>query len=500
MSLLAGLNPAKLWEHFGKICAINRDSLHEGQLIAHIINIAQEFGYNYDLDAGNNLVVYMAASPGKLSVPTICLQAHLDMVPVNLVDTSATESRVDTSAIELRLVNGKLKATETSLGADNGIGVAAMLTLMTDDATSNLAGFRHGEIELLFTSAEEIGMIGALALNTKAIKARHLINLDSEEWRKIFLGCAGGGRIESFFNFSRREYKSAVKIYELTIDGLLGGHSGVDIDKGHANAILLMVRVFSGILKMWPEATLVSFDGGEGMNAIPPKAVLQFAVREVDEAGLAEYISAIEIELRAELLPIEENFRLKITNITASTEVSYIPDKFKEELLSILPLLPNGVISRDPCNLSILQSSNNIGLITTEENQLQLTAMYRSSSDTHKEYLKGLLMATFQYLRADEIKLGSEYPAWVPKYSSGLLRLAQDSFMALAFGGNSEKMTELVVHAGLETALFCGYWPDMEIISIGPDIKYPHSAEEEVDIKSVEEFWQLLLKILSDFK
>jgi len=490
------LGPGCIFNHFARISEIDRASGREGALADYIISLALDRDYTCMQDASKNVVVFVPASPGKEDKPPICLQSHSDMVA-----TDSNGQDFDTSQIEFVIKGGKLKANRTTLGADNGIGIAAMLSLMTEP------DINHGPLILLFTSSEETGLIGANAFDSASIAPKYLLNLDSEEWKKVTVGCAGGGRIQGVFVRETGETldDQPVMVYEFIISGLHGGHSGMDISGGYANAIILMARLLSDVIEKWPTSRLVSFNGGSKMNAIPSHAKVELATSGVDKEEMENFIALKKQQLSYELGPIEPDFNLEIVLRSDFPRYDptrlYFSGKFQGQLLQMLQILPNGVIKMDPNNPALLMSSSNIGVIETKGGMgeyIVVNTMYRSSSDTHKEYLKKLIASTFQYFSATEIEYGSEYPAWVPEYSSYLLDLIRSTFNNI-FPEDAEDMTITTVHGGLECAVFANFWPGIEIISFGPDIRFPHSIDEEVDIASVKDFWLLLQKILEDF-
>ena len=492
--VIEGLNPSCVFKHFADISKIDRGSNREAGIAEHIAELAERLGYRVIKDAANNVVVFVPASPGKEKMPLLVLQSHIDMVALN-----DKGEDFDTSEVKFVVKNGKLKADGTTLGADNGIGVAAMLSVMTEN------GLEHGPLALLFTAAEEVGLIGAKALDPEIVpNPKYLLNLDSEEWREITVGCAGGGRIQAVFEDDFGivvENYDNVKIFEIKISGLHGGHSGVDINNGYGNAIVIMARVLSEVLNNNPEMRLVSLSGGNKMNAIPSVASARIAIINDECKDLPELIEILKTEIFSEFFPTEPGFNLEINDVTPvddTLDCIFFSEAFQSRMLQLLQLLPNGVIKMDPNDSTLLMSSNNIGIVETVVDKkitLTVTLMYRSSSDSHKKYLKNLFTSTFRCFGVKNVVFGSEYSAWVPVYSSYLLGLTQE--VSEDMFGQAMKVT--VVHGGLECAALGDLWPGLESISIGPDIRFPHSIDEEVNIETVNGFWTLLKKVLKDF-
>lgn len=483
--VLKGLEPANILKHFVDITGIDRASGREEALAAYIKDLAVVHGLRYYSDKDNNVVVYVPASKGKEDIAPICIQGHLDMVALN-----SDNKDFDTSQIEFCVKEGKAMAKGTTAGFDNGLGLGMAAELLTNP------DLVHGPLELLFTTDEEVGMNGAKSLDPTIISARNMINVDSEDFGEVTIGCAGGGRLEGIFHVDREKLLSEdVTLYNLKISGLHGGHSGGDIDKGRANAIILMARVLSDLASRVP-IRLVSYNGGARMNAIPNEAIVEL-VAPGNYEWICDFISANKIEIAEELRPIED-FNLEIWTSQKPYEEwkdLVFTEECQSQLLLMLQLLPNGPIKMDSKNLSVIQSSDNIATIKTTADEIIISSMYRSSSDSHKKYLGNLIIATFKNFQATMINLGSEYPAWKPTYSFPLLESVKMTFREM-FG---EEIKVVVVHGGLECALFSHYWPDMEIVSFGPTIKNPHSVNEEVALDTIEKTWNLLLKILADF-
>lgn len=492
LALIRGLSPQRLLEHFAAISGLDRGSGREKKLANNIMRLAAERRLNCYIDTASNVVVYVPASLGKENVASVCLQSHLDMVAIN-----SEEKDFDTSTIEFDIENGKLRAEGTSLGADNGIGVAAMLCFLTDRELV------HGPLELLFTTSEEVGLDGARTLAPEAVSSKFLLNLDSEAFGEVTVGCAGGGRIEAVFDIESIELndRDRSKLFEIYLKDFRGGHSGMEIAKGQANAIVSMARLLGTIIEKWPHSRLISFDGGSRMNAIPAIAKSKLAViGDVSGADIGTFIRNKFLEIVTEYSPLEDKATLEIVSHSGPVDKKYYPRFFsavvQKRLITMLQLIPCGVIRLDPKDPQTVQTSNNLALISTVEDKVTITCMYRSSSDTLRSHLGDLLARCFQHFGPSEIIPGAEYSSWPRKYDSRLLELAQKTFRSRFIG---QEMKVVTVHGGLECAEFIKKWPDMDIISFGPTIDHPHTVNEEANLLSVDSFWNYLVEFLADF-
>lgn len=471
-----GLNPQMLWSHFIALCNIPRGTYNEREVQRYVMNIAAQYGLVVKQDKAGNIVVVVPASAGREGMPSVCLQAHLDMVCVK-APTSTHDFKKD--AIELVRDGDWLKTKGTTMGGDNGIGAAALLTFMTE-------GISHGPLECLFTASEEDGFIGAKKLVPNFIQSRRIINLDSEEEGIVYVGCAGGGRVKGLFH-PRFEQVSGMNKYRISVAGLAGGHSGAEIDKGRGNAIQILVRFLQ-----WLEPhgmRLMSIAGGQRMNAIPSTAQAFVMIpRKYKSESYSSFVKEIikehgitdpRIEIVASLLQIKKK----------NARVVKLADQYR--LLNAISALPNGVLRVDPANPIFVETSNNVGLVHTGRKVVTVTCMYRSSRNSQMVCVESKIKSVFA-LAGAKMKFGSRYPAWPPKYTTPLLKCAKESY-ATKYG---VEPSVLSIHAGLECAEFASRWPDAEIISFGPTLQEVHSENERVNIPSVEKFWYYLLSLL----
>ncbi|MCX6798110.1 MAG: beta-Ala-His dipeptidase [Candidatus Falkowbacteria bacterium] len=485
LKLIAGLKSEIVWKWFAIISSIDRGSGREKALAELLVKVAAIFNCEWLIDEINNVVIYVPATPGCEDYPSICLQGHLDMVTVG----QNGEKDFDTSTVKFLRENGKMRADRTTLGADNGLGVAIGLALLE-------GGVSHGPLELLFTVDEETGLNGATSLNPDWIKSKLLINLDSERWGEITLGCAGGRRIVTTvpITFSTDEKSEDLK-FTIELADLPGGHSGVDIGKGRPNAILILARIILDLITRFPELRLLSFDGGTFSNAIPgqSRATLTFksySPELMDSIRLV--VESEQIALRE--IPLEKEPKLTISEMEKIEDGrSYFADEFTLAFLGGLLKLPNGAIDMDEFDPTTVETSNNVAIVKTNEDGLEITTMYRSSAVDGLQKIEELSIGALQNLPGAKLSLGDEYPAWQPQDSSQLLELAKIVFDNLF----NKELKRVVVHAGLECALFTKKWPDMQMISIGPTIEGGHSQDEYVEVETVDACYRWLLIVLA---
>lgn len=428
-------------------------------------------------DQAGNVVVYVPATTGFENKPSLCLQGHLDMVCEKRGDISHDFS---TDPIQLVLDGNRLTAKGTTLGADNGLGVAAMLAVMSDTEVS------HGPLELLFTTAEEIGFVGASALDFSLLTSKRILNLDSEEEGSLYVGCAGGGRMNGTLKLRyEKPTNRDMEKFIIQVSGLTGGHSGVDIHIGRGNAIKILVRYLLSMNMIDFEPRLISIGGGNAMNAIPRDA---WAV--VSLSSTRKMKTQLVSQMKNELAGVDQ------FSITWKSKGKLKDDKVmtpgcQRRLLQMISALPHGVLRMDPNNSAMVQTSNNVGVIQQKGNMVTVTAMFRSSVDSQMDNTLQVLESVFA-LAGAKAEMTNRYPAWEPKFDTSLLQLVKSKYLKL-FGKEPEIKT---IHAGLECAVFANKIPDVQIVSLGPTLGKVHSPEEFVDIPTVKRFWDLLVEVL----
>lgn len=478
-SVFNGLQPANVWSHFATLCSIPRQSKGEARLRDHLKEWAEARGLSATVDEIGNLIVRKAASRGRESAPVVVLQAHLDMVCQNNGDTPHDFSCDPISPV---LRGEWLLAEGTTLGADNGIGVALMLAALEDQ------DLEHGPIEALFTVDEECGMGGARGLDPAALQGRLLLNLDTEEWGQFYLGCAGGINV----NVRRQGKSEAVPAghvaLRIDVRGLRGGHSGVDIHEGRGNAIKLLVRVLREMERRWP-LRLATLQGGTARNALPREAfaTLTLPVDAVD--GVADLLAGLQTTLRTELAGVDEGVSLS----SSRCEIAHVMSGDDQAAwLASLHAAPQGVRRMSVKVPGVVETSDNLGTVEVTPEQGACCFMVRSLVDSASVELAQEIASLFA-LSGTGVELSGYYPGWAPNPASPLLgvcqRVYRDTF------GNVP--TTEVIHAGLECGIIGGKYPEMDMVSFGPTIRGAHAPGEMVDVASVERCWRLLREILS---
>ena len=473
------LPPLDLWTHFIQFCEIPRPSKHEQAIIAYIRQQGKKHHAAIEQDETGNILLRVPATEGLENSSLTALQSHVDMVAQANSDNPHDFKK---DPLKLRIIDGWLKASGTTLGADNGIGCAAMLALMTDKS------IKHGPLELLFTVDEEAGMGGAFALNSDWIKARQLLNLDTEEEGEIYIGCAGGVDIRSTLELPW--HTASGDLLSISLSGLLGGHSGVDIHSQRANANILLAQELL-LLSEHYDIQIQSFNGGTLHNAIPREAFVNLFT----SAGqsVVQWIAERNTQL-AQLYKHSEK-KLRLTGeITTPVHIEALSIKQSTKLLSLLASHPNGVIKYSDDLPGVVESSNNLGIINLNPGQnLNLLNLCRSANNAERD-AHALRISHYQQQFALDVEISGAYPGWQPNRDSLLLKQALNLYQNLF----SKKATIQVIHAGLECGLLADKYPHCDIISFGPTITDAHSPREQVNIASVDKFWTYLVQFISE--
>lgn len=472
------LSPALLWRHFADICAIPHPSHQEEALIAHIQNWAHNLGLHSEQDKAGNLLIKKPATHGMDNCPTVALQAHVDMVPEKADDSDHDFSKDPI----LPYIDGEwVRAQNTTLGADNGIGLASILAVLESDIA-------HPPLEALITRTEEVGMVGAINLAPNWLSAKMMINTDTEESGEIYIGCAGGIDADIRLPFARTSVPTSA--YKVELVGLAGGHSGMDIDSAKGNAIKLLARILDmanrDVYDNTKNATqglqIIDFGGGKSRNAIPRGA--SAIIANIDSARLQQAFETVRQEYVA-----DTQMALQIAKIGNSHQALSASDS--QKLLNFVNALPNGVMRQHP-SLDVVDSSLSLGKAHLGD-VLQLTILVRALDDTPKRYICQQILALCDMVGAS-VRFGSNYSGWAPDTNSAITAIAKNCYHNILGAPPRIK----VIHAGLECGIIKGHYPDMDIVSIGPTIKEPHSPNERVHIAAVAEYWQLLCQILAN--
>lgn len=481
MSDIQTLQPHLLWKWFDQICAIPHPSYEEEKLAQFILQWAQSKGFYAERDEVGNLLIRKPATSGMENCVPVALQAHFDMVPQA---NEGYQHNFSTDPI-LPYIEGEwVKAKGTTLGADNGIGLASTLAVLDSD---DLA---HPPLEVLLTMTEEAGMEGAIGLRPNWLKSETMINTDTEDNGEIYIGCAGGENaniqlpIEKQLNTYQHQYQISLK-------GLSGGHSGCDIHTGRANAIKVLLRFLADFCQNQPhfEFVLSELRGGSVRNAIPREAFASLAFNQNPEI-LIQAVNRFENILKNELAQVEPSLYLTVQAITHSEQV-FSPVSTKHAI-HFFNALPNGVIRNSDVVKDVVESSLSIGILSTEQTHLEGVILIRSLIESGNRYVASLLQSLC-HLAGAKLILSGYYPGWEPVNQSRILTLTEKIYGEIL--GYAPQIK--VIHAGLECGLLKKIYPNMEMISIGPTIRNAHSPDEKVHIPAVQIYWDLLIKLLA---
>ncbi|MCX7862816.1 MAG: aminoacyl-histidine dipeptidase [Bacteroidales bacterium] len=481
MGKLSHLEPKAIWEIFEQICNIPHPSKNE----ARIVNFVKQFGENLGLetivDDVGNVIIRKPATSGYENRKGIILQGHLDMVPQKNSDKN---HNFETDPIEPIIVENKVKANGTTLGADNGIGVAAALAVL------QAKDINHGPIEALFTVDEETGMTGAFNLKPGLLKGEILINLDSEDEGEIYVGCAGGLDANIVYNYQKEKSNDQHVAFKISLIGLKGGHSGMDINSGRANANKLMNRFLKYATRKF-HIRLSFIDGGSLRNAIPRESFVIVTLPSELEHDFTAAIKEFEKIFKSEYGLVEPDLKFFAEKVT---KPEWVIDRVTQEnLIHAIYGCPNGVIRMSDAMPGLVETSNNLASIKMNDQTIQVNCLLRSSVDSAKKDLSEAIHSVF-VLSGAKVEFSGGYPGWKPNMNSPILQVAQQVYKQ-KFGKTPEIKA---IHAGLECGLFAGVYPNLDMISFGPTIRYPHSPDEEVHIATVQKFWDFLVEVLKN--
>ncbi len=476
--MLNKLEPEILWKYFFEISAIPRESKHEEKIIKYLIDFAQKRGLKYKKDPAGNVVISKKASKGKEKSPVVVLQSHIDMV---CEKNEGTKHDFQKDPLQLYVEKGFIRAKGTTLGADDGLGVAASLAVLDGKDLS------HGPIECLFTVDEETGLTGANALRPGFFTGMRLLNLDSEEEGSIYIGCAGG-KTTSFSKQIKKIKNDKSYSCKIFLSGLKGGHSGIAIDKGRGNALILLAR-FLWNLNEKINFTLTDFNGGEKHNALPREAYAVINLNEKEISVLEKEVRKYTDFYRQEFKSFDEGVSLSIKKMPVCKDA--LTEEEKRTLVNLVYSFPHGVHSMSPDIKGLVQTSTNLASVTIGKAKINILTSQRSSVESSIHDIAGKViahgtLAGYSYTSKDP------YPAWTPNPDSKLLKTAIEVHKELF----SRKPQVKAMHAGLECGIIGKKYPGIDMISFGPDVMGAHSPDERADIKSVGNFWHFLKNIL----
>lgn len=475
------LEPKGLWNYFADINAIPRASKKEARIIQYMLDFGNSLGLETLKDETGNVIIRKPATPGMENRKPVIMQSHLDMVHQKNNDT---DFDFDTQGIDMIVDGDLVRANGTTLGADNGIGVATIMAILS---ASDIV---HPALEALFTIDEETGMTGALGLKGGILNGQILLNLDTEEDDEIDIGCAGGldvtaTKIYRVDTIATSNFKGL----RISVKGLQGGHSGIDIHLGRGNANKMMNRLLYGHEDLGMQ--IVSIEGGSLRNAIPRESVAEIVIPIENKDKFMFNINGLVSEIHAEYRSIEKNLDIEIVEIEPSAQVVNLQDQ--KAMLNAIYTAPNGVFRMSPDIMDLVEASNNVARVTIKNGQAKVLCLTRSSVESSKKDVALSLRAAFE-LAGFDVVFSGEYPGWTPNVHSPILKVLSDIYEKLY----SEKPKVVACHAGLECGILGRNYPDMDMISYGPTIRGAHSPDERVHISSVQKFWDYTMEILKN--
>ena len=479
---LSKLYPNKMWEIFANICAIPHPSKHEEKILVWLKNWANEHHIEYEQDETGNMVFRKPATKGYENRTPVILQGHIDMVPQ--ANSDSKHNFVTDPILPRICEDGWVRATDTTLGADNGMGCAAAMAILEDKT------MEHGPIEVLVTIDEETGMTGAFGLKPGFLKGTILMNLDSEDEGELYVGCAGGLDANFELDYTTQATPANMKGYEIAITGLKGGHSGMDIVLGRANANKLLMRLLKKGLENF-DLHIAEINGGSLRNAIPREAFATLVVPANKTAEFEQLMNSLVVAIAKEFAGTEPNLNIALKAVEAPKQV--MCKTSQEKAVNLVLAIPNGVMRMSDSMPGLVETSTNLAIVKTDNGKLTVANLMRSSVESAKEAVADKMRAIAE-LAGARVDLAGGYPGWKPNLQSPILKT-----MLNVYENMYGKVPEIkAIHAGLECGLFSLAYPNWDMISCGPTIRSPHSPDERVNIESVGKFWDFLVETLKN--
>lgn len=482
MAVLSGLKPEKVFGYFEELCKIPHGSGNTKEISDYLVAFAKERNLKVYQDEYNNVVIYKPASEGYEAAPVTILQGHCDMVAEKTPESSHDFEK---DGLKLMIEGDYITADQTTLGGDDGIAVAYMMAILDDDT------LKHPALECVITTDEEIGLLGAKDLDASVLQGKYMINLDSEEEGYLWISCAGGQTGISEIPLSFREVEG--EVLEVVIDGLVGGHSGAEIDKNRANANKLMGR-FLYELGQKAMFTLAELEGGTKDNAITRKCKAVLVLEEEDRKTAEEFAASCQENLRKEYSGTDDNITVNMVSQGTKT-ISALDMMSKEKTVFFLMNIPYGIEKMSGEIEGLVETSNNIGVLRIEEGFLVSSCGIRSSVGSAKQFVSEKIQYLTEFLGGEYTVVG-DYPAWEYKKDSALRELMADVYRDL-FG---KEANVKAIHAGLECGLFYDKIPGLDCVSFGPSMQDIHTTEEKLSISSTARMWEYLVKVLESIK
>ena len=480
MNEIANLQPSCIWRNFDALTKVPRPSGHLEKVQQFSLDFAKRVGVEAFIDEGNNIVMKKPATPGMERRKVVLMQAHMDMVPQKSPESN---HNFETDPIETYIDGeGWVRAKGTTLGADNGLGVAAIMAVM--EATD----LQHGPVEGLITADEETGMFGANDLPKGELNGDIMLNLDSEMWGKFVIGSAGGVDVDTTLDYKEVETDPEDAALKVTLKGLRGGHSGLEIHEGRANANKLMVRFVREAIETC-EARLVSWNGGNMRNAIPFKAEVVLTMPKENVEAVKALVDDWKADFEDEYKYIEENIEFFAEKVeTPKTEV---PVEIQDNLIDAIYACHNGVVRMIPAYPDVVETSSNLAIIKIENGKAAFKILVRSSREDMKDYAVKTLESCFN-MAGMKVEASGSYGGWDPNPNSEILNMLKRIYKEQ----NGKEAIVQVDHAGLECSVILEKYPNMDVVSLGPTLLSPHTTNERCQISTVEPFWKLLKQVL----
>jgi dipeptidase D len=480
-SVLGHLKPELVWYHFEEICKYPRPSKKEEKIAEYVVSVGKRLGLQTEKDKFGNILIRKPATPGYENRKTVALQGHIDMVCEKNRDV---EHDFDNDPIYPYIDGDWVKAKGTTLGADNGIGVAAALAVLESKDVE------HGPIECLFTLDEETGLTGASSLKKNWLKADILINMDSEDLGTIFIGCSGGKNTAATFKAKLEKAPRNYSTYELKVAGLKGGHSGLEIHVGRGNAVKILNRA------IWSYAQenkirLAEINGGNKHNAIPREAFAVVLVPKNDEKKLKKFVAKYNETVKAEYVSVEPDLMVSLEKHSAPDKI--MDEKTQKHLVNALYAIPHGVIKMSNDIPGLVETSTNLAVVETKGKNVNIVTSQRSPVASQNVDITNMVTSVLK-LAGAEISYGDGYPGWAPDIHSDILKVFKSTFTKMY--GKEPEVT--AIHAGLECGIIKEKYPDMDMISFGPTMRDVHSPAEKLQISTVPEFFNQLKTVLKN--
>lgn len=481
MSEIKNLKPECIWRNFDALTQIPRPSGHLEKVQQFLLDFAKKAGVEAFKDAGNNIVMHKPATPGMEKRTGVIMQAHMDMVPQK---SPESKHNFETDPIETYIDGEWVKAKGTTLGSDDGLGVASIMAVM------EAKDLKHGPVEGLITADEETGMYGANDLPENELNGDILLNLDSETWGKFVIGSAGGINITAELDYKEVETDAGDAALKITLKGLRGGHSGLEINEGRANANKLMVRFVREAISDF-EARLASWQGGNMRNAIPFKAEVVLTMPKENVDAVKELVSEWKDEFVDEYKGIESGIEFYAEEV--DTPKNEVPVEIQDNLIDAIYACHNGVMRMIPAIPSVVETSSNLAIISIADGKSTIKILARSSNEDMKDYITITLQSCFN-MAGMKVETDGSYGGWDPNTDSEILKLLERIYKEQ----NGEEAIVQVDHAGLECSVILSKYPNIDVVSMGPTLCSPHTTSERCHIPTIAPFWELLKKTLEE--